>query len=247
MYCECGCGKITPIAKQTNTKKGWVKGQHTKCCYGHSPIKHLAHYQGRDVWIAENQNKHLCACGCGEYIVIKKHHKSQGIPRYILGHYVRTDKMKDIIRKTCVERVGKLSPRWKEDRNSVRGRKRAQVEFTKRMKRAIYTRDEGKCQSCGAFTLLEVSVHDPLKTNIDHIIPVQNGGDNSTENGQVLCLICHKLKHSAKAKRVNSGKPRTGNPEPSRVETRKVQRLLEDSTLSLITSTSALPEREEIV
>jgi len=40
--------------------------------------------------------------------------------------------------------------------------------------------------------------------------------------------------------RVNSGKPRTGNPEPSRVETRKVQRLSEEDTSSLITDKSAL-------
>jgi hypothetical protein len=49
------------------------------------------------------------------------------------------------------------------------------------------------------------------------------------------------------AKRVNSGKPRTGNPEPIRVEPRQVQRLLEDGTPSLITSTSALRESDEIV
>jgi len=48
--------------------------------------------------------------------------------------------------------------------------------------------------------------------------------------------------------RVNSGKPHMGgNPEPSRVETRKVQRLLEDGTPSLITSMSALPVRDDIV
>jgi len=47
--------------------------------------------------------------------------------------------------------------------------------------------------------------------------------------------------------RVNSGKSQRDNPEPSRVESRKVQRLLEEDTSSLITSKSALPEREKIV
>ena len=37
---------------------------------------------------------------------------------------------------------------------------------------------------------------------------------------------------------MNSGKPRTGNPEPSLLECKKVQRLPEDSTLSLITGKS---------
>ena len=28
----------------------------------------------------------LCACGCGQEIKIKKHHKYYGIPNYIKGH-----------------------------------------------------------------------------------------------------------------------------------------------------------------
>jgi len=33
--------------------------------------------------------KWLCKCGCGEEIIIKPHHKSRGIPSYILGHHNR--------------------------------------------------------------------------------------------------------------------------------------------------------------
>ena len=29
---------------------------------------------------------HLCACGCGDQIEIKRHHKWRGIPLYVLGH-----------------------------------------------------------------------------------------------------------------------------------------------------------------
>ena len=47
------------------------------------------------------------------------------------------------------------------------------------------------------------------------------------------------------AKRVNSGKPRTGNPEPSS-QSEKVQRLLESSD-TLNNQISALPERDDIV
>lgn len=207
MYCECGCGQITNIAKQTDTKRGRVKGQHYSCVYGHSPIKHLSHYQGRDKWIVANTDKHLCQCGCGDFVVIKKHHFSMGIARFIWGHHSRTEEMKNITRETMQKRVGELSPRWKKNRDEIRGRKRAQVDFTKIMKRSIYVRDNGICQSCGAFTIWNANVDDALKTNIDHIIAVKDGGSNDLSNGQVLCLMCHKMKHSAKANRMNSGKP----------------------------------------
>ena len=49
------------------------------------------------------------------------------------------------------------------------------------------------------------------------------------------------------AKRMNSEKPRTGNSEPSLVQSKKVQRLLEGSTLPLITSKSVLHESDDIV
>jgi len=30
----------------------------------------------------------LCACGCGGEIIIKRHHKYYGIPKYIMGHHI---------------------------------------------------------------------------------------------------------------------------------------------------------------
>jgi len=37
-------------------------------------------------WIASQQGKHFCHCGCGELLEIKIHHHAKGIPRFILGH-----------------------------------------------------------------------------------------------------------------------------------------------------------------
>ncbi len=245
MFCACGCGQETKIARVTNKKRGWIKGQLLRNVYGHSAIKYLAHYQGRDKWIVQNQNKHLCQCGCGGYVEVKKHHFSQGIAKFIWGHHARTEKIKNILRECNSMRCGELSPRWKEDRSSIRGRIRCKVDFTKKQKREIYLRDEGICQSCGTFCLLNVGVKDPCKANIDHIVSVKDGGTNNINNGQILCLICHKMKHSAKANRMNSGKPRTGNPEPSS-QSEKVQRLLECSD-TLNNQISVRPERDDIV
>lgn len=33
--CECGCGLRTPIAKQSNTKRGYVRGQPMRFAFGH--------------------------------------------------------------------------------------------------------------------------------------------------------------------------------------------------------------------
>jgi hypothetical protein len=33
--CECGCGQITPIAKHTNSKRGYKKGDHLRFIKGH--------------------------------------------------------------------------------------------------------------------------------------------------------------------------------------------------------------------
>jgi len=44
-----------------------------------------------DKFIEEHTNKHLCACGCGSYIVIKRHHYSDGIPKFIQGHHSRVN------------------------------------------------------------------------------------------------------------------------------------------------------------
>jgi hypothetical protein len=35
MYCLCGCGDLAPIARQTDTRLGWVKGQPLRYRLGH--------------------------------------------------------------------------------------------------------------------------------------------------------------------------------------------------------------------
>jgi len=55
---------------------------------------------------------HFCNCPCHGQIVIQFHHKYNGIPKYLPGHYMRTQKAKEACRelqsgKTYEERFGK--------------------------------------------------------------------------------------------------------------------------------------------
>ena len=43
--------------------------------------------------------KKICSCGCGEEIVIKKHHSWYGTPKYIDGHYSKTKQHRNQISK----------------------------------------------------------------------------------------------------------------------------------------------------
>lgn len=56
-------------------------------------------------WMDENQNQHVCQCGCGESIVIKIHHHTRGIPKFVNGHTSR-------VKHPMAGRCGKLNPHY---------------------------------------------------------------------------------------------------------------------------------------
>lgn len=39
-------------------------------------------------WVVSQQDKHFCDCGCGQPIQVKIHHRTKGIPRFIVGHRI---------------------------------------------------------------------------------------------------------------------------------------------------------------
>lgn len=34
-FCECGCGRLTPIAAESDRRRGWVKGEPVRFVTGH--------------------------------------------------------------------------------------------------------------------------------------------------------------------------------------------------------------------
>ena len=72
------------------------------------------------------------------------------------------------------------------------------------LRMAIIERDGGVCQECG----VEVKVYkddrydsDPRLAEIDHIIPVADGGTNDPQNLRLLCLACNRKKVGEYARR----------------------------------------------
>jgi 5-methylcytosine-specific restriction protein A len=70
----------------------------------------------------------------------------------------------------------------------------ARFEFTRKQRLEIWQRAKGCCEKCGA--KLKVGEGD-----FDHRIAQGYGGENTVENGQLLCRICHKGK-TANDKRI---------------------------------------------
>lgn len=143
--------------------------------------------------------------------------------------------------------MAKIGPKhwnWQGGKTTEYEKRKAKIKNSKEYKtwrKRVFERDNFACQACGvnndlhAHHKLHQSMFPHLRFNID--------------NGLTLCRSCHAYLHSLE-KGVNSGKPErenVGNPEPSRVESRKVQRLLEDGIPSLITSMSAPRVSDDIV
>lgn len=55
------------------------------------------------------------------------------------------------------------------------------------VRRAVFTRDGGKCVECGSTFDLQY----------DHVLPVAHGGATTVENLQILCSDCNRRKSDA--------------------------------------------------
>lgn len=63
----------------------------------------------------------------------------------------------------------------------------ARLEFNRKQRLEIWTRAKGHCEACRA--KLKVG-----EGEFDHRIAQGYGGENTVENGQLLCRVCHKGK-----------------------------------------------------
>ena len=61
------------------------------------------------------------------------------------------------------------------------------AEFSRKQRVEIFNRADGRCEKCNA--KLKVG-----EGEYDHRIAQAHGGENTVENAQLLCRVCHKAK-----------------------------------------------------
>lgn len=76
---------------------------------------------------------------------------------------------------------------------------------TQEMRRAVYERDSFRCRSCGfAAPQHEVKTFyafgwNPVRLQLDHVVPYKLGGQFTIENLQTLCQTCNSRKGASRA------------------------------------------------
>ncbi|NLL67799.1 MAG: HNH endonuclease [Clostridiaceae bacterium] len=63
------------------------------------------------------------------------------------------------------------------------------------LKRAVFYRDNGRCQHCGIDLSGLICINDDKTLQFDHIIPLEQGGTNDATNFQLLCSDCNLTKN----------------------------------------------------
>lgn len=86
--CMCGCEALTPLARQNETRRGWVKGKPLRFLPGHGQSKRKAED------LANPNPTGLCMCGCSLPAPIAKRTTTgrsvKGFPqKYLKGHQPR--------------------------------------------------------------------------------------------------------------------------------------------------------------
>lgn len=65
-----------------------------------------------------------------------------------------------------------------------------------KIRRAVMVRDQFACQACGRVG---------TDHEVDHVVPLEQGGSNDMSNLSLLCVECHKAKTASEATRRAGG------------------------------------------
>lgn len=170
--CACGCRGELPRQKYYGRLR-LIYGEYPRFLVGHaarSPeVKALI--TGRpDIiskWLSSNQGKFLCQCGCGTPIKLQAEYHHKGVPRYSHGHHPNSHSTRrGDFKKDCSVRKFRVAER---------------VE--------ILARSSFCCAECG-WGGVKLVQH----LEVDHIVPIAQGGMTVVDNGQALCQVCHLAK-----------------------------------------------------
>jgi 5-methylcytosine-specific restriction endonuclease McrA len=71
----------------------------------------------------------------------------------------------------------------------------ARLEFSRKVRRAIIERANGRCEACKAAMKRG-------EGEVDHIRPDALGGAPTAANGRLICEVCHKSKTAADVRQI---------------------------------------------
>jgi len=161
MYCKCGCGKITPVAKRNRKWLGHIKGKHIEYLFGHA-------LRGRKRPPFSKRWKENISNSCKGRIPWNKGLKW---PKEII------EKLRG--NRDCI--LGNKNPNWKGGIDQkIRGLRRSR-EYLK-WKRIIFERDK-VCMMCGSNKKLSAD-HIKSFTYYPEL-------RYDPANGRLLCWRCH--------------------------------------------------------
>jgi len=80
IFCKCGCGGEI-VVKSYHKYKGI-----SEYIRGHNVKRIIVIGKSYQKWLDDGCPKLYCECSCNGEIIIKKYHKWEGIPKFIVGH-----------------------------------------------------------------------------------------------------------------------------------------------------------------
>ncbi|KAB8126928.1 HNH endonuclease [Gracilibacillus oryzae] len=82
-------------------------------------------------------------------------------------------------------KIGEYLP-YSKQQQVGRKRKKQNRDFSPKVKKEIFERDQWRCVKCGSYYLEEVP---------HHIIFKSQGGSGEKRNGAAVCINCHRSAH----------------------------------------------------
>jgi 5-methylcytosine-specific restriction endonuclease McrA len=171
-----------------------------------------------------------CVCSTVHVAIIRSGIPRRGRSEARIGIKFSQEHLRNIKKANQIKALrGSSHPNWQGGKTTLYDRRMAalkrSVEYKQWQKAVKVVR---YCKICGSNENLEAH-HILPKAKYPHFM-------FDITNGMCLCKDCHINLH-LNVNGMNSGNPK--NPEPIRVETRQVQRLLEEGTPSLITRSAS--------
>lgn len=190
--CECGCGQSTSIAKQTNTKRGWIKDQPKRFISGHnSRARKLSDEHKRKIGLANSISL------LGKKLPEKTRRRMrQSACRYWLNKKLS----KEHCEKLCMShkrfyklhpnhQTGSRNPGWKGGISNLP----YAIEFNAKLKKAIKKRDGNRCVICHETGGEGKNQYGTYLNRLD--VHHKDADKNNTEmdNLITLCASCHSM------------------------------------------------------